>query len=190
MPTPLASLLALLEWLLKQWSVIQMKKKIYLYTDILICFILVAHKYIKSDAYGHLSEIWLPNIQSQASVVSCCLDHLLTIQHVNKHKISFHNLYTVRLKCQTPTLMPACQEGRHQFVPILWWPLVWPSWGANPHMDTLTTKPSWHSEIRTFFNGIYIKQIYILLCRLLLCVNDVMLDVDRSDIWWGLWRRG
>ena len=29
-----------------------------------------------------------------------------------------------------PTLMHACQAGR-QFVPFLWWSLVWPSLGAN-----------------------------------------------------------
>ena len=58
--------------------------------------------------------------------------------------------YTVRLHCQTPTLMPhVCQAGG-QFVPFLWWSLVWFSWSTNQRPTAwgagwLATKPSWRA---------------------------------------------
>ena len=53
---------------------------------------------------------------------------------------------TVGLHCQTPTLTYACHAER-QFVPFLWWSLVWPGREANSRptvreADTLTTKPT------------------------------------------------
>ena len=71
-------------------------------------------------------------------------DLLSACPHSQFHTLP--GLLNSRAAQQTPTLTHASQAGR-QFVPFLWWSLVWTSQGTNLRpiaweADTLTTKPS------------------------------------------------
>ena len=68
----------------------------------------------------------------------------ISLYHVSPNIYTHYQaLYTVRLHCKAPKQMAAYQSGR-QFVPFLWWSLVWPGWGVNllssaSEVNTLTT---------------------------------------------------
>ena len=93
------------------------------------------YDYLTINAVCVLIDLWL-----------LCI-HILIIFFTNP---SLYELRTVGLHCQTPT-QTHCVPCRGQFVPFLWWSLVWPGREANSRLtvweaDMLTTKPNRHGD--------------------------------------------
>ena len=68
-----------------------------------------------------------------------------------RHYLTFN---TFRQHCQTPTLTHVCNAER-QFVPFLWWSMVWLSQGAKPmtfRMRDGTCLPLSHPKYRNQIN--------------------------------------
>ena len=70
-------------------------------------------------------------------------------------KINNFKLFCTALSNSYPIALQGGIAGR-QFVPFLWWSLVWPRWDANSRptvweVDTLTTKPTRHGNSGTSY---------------------------------------